>query len=443
MDHQSFGRGGGLSYFVRGNASEIDFVIESCTFHNNSATLGGGLLIELLDNAYGNHIAVRNTHFCSNFCPFTTFSRSAGGGIRFSHYVYGLDGPLPITASRNELTIDNCIFFDNIALYGGGISVSWALQNALPDQVVSIHILESLFQTNYAKLGVAVHVDQFRAISHGFMATVWIENSNFTSNSDQYYKFKAGMFKPVQVGFGVVCVTSSNVWFRGNVKFTSNNGSALAVIGGTVNFNGSYALFADNKASKGAGIVLLGESTIVVGYGSKMVFDNNFVTTQGGAIHVVYNSRQNLKTDSKCFIRHVDPTITPDNWNVSMEFTNNVGFKGSLNNSIFVTSLLSCSVLGGSRVITAGNKSAVFCWKGWAYYTSGVPVDCESQIASDIGNITYSGGGDAELRDRVQTFPGWNFDLPLAVWDDFHSNISDQTVFSSTSDISEKSVHHL
>lgn len=169
-----------------------------------------------------------------------------------------------------------------------------------------------------------------------------------------------------------------------------------------------------------------------------MVFDNNFVTTQGGAIHVVYNSRQNLKTDSKCFIRHVDPTITPDNWNVSMEFTNNVGFKGSLNNSIFVTSLLSCSVLGGSRVITAGNKSAVFCWKGWAYYTSGVPVDCESQIASDIGNITYSGGGDAELRDRVQSFPGWNFDLPLAVWDDFHSNISDQTVFSSTSDISEK-----
>ena len=78
-DHQSFGRGGGLVLFIRGNASEIDFIVARSKFYNNTAVWGGGLLIELHDNVHGSKIKVKDTEFYDNWCPYTATSGTAGG----------------------------------------------------------------------------------------------------------------------------------------------------------------------------------------------------------------------------------------------------------------------------------------------------------------------------------------------------------------------------
>ena len=432
-DHQAFGRGGGLSLFIRNKVAGVKFTVDKSRFHNNTAAWGAGLLVELHDSVHSNTITVSNCEFKHNFCPFKRDRGTAGAAIRLAHYVYGLEGDtLPTTAKSNVILINNSKFLNNTSLYGAGVSVSWALQNALVDQLVKIRILNSLFQSNMAKLGSAIHVDQFWMISQGLEPVVWIENAVFDNNTDQYFRVlqHSSIIDPLQVGYGVVCVTSSNVWFRGNISFTNSLGSALAVAGGTVNFNGSSALFQGNVANKGGAIALVGASIIEVGYGTKMMFQNNTALTKGGAINVVYISRENLASDPKCFIRHVDPSVVPDKWNVSIKFIDNWQLRGSNRNSIYSTSLLPCSILGGSGLVA--NRSEILCWEGWEYYEGNKSVPCHTLIQSDIGNIDYT-GEDFEARNHVKAFPGWDFFLPVNVTDELQNQI-DTAAFSSTVD---------
>ncbi len=125
----TLGRGGGLSLFIRGNTTYVRFMISDCSFFDNYASWGGGLFIELHDNAYGNKISVENTTFHNNSSPSTLTTGNGDGGMRLGHYVYGFDGPLPVSALKNEFIIRNCTFVNNSALNGAGISLSWAPQN--------------------------------------------------------------------------------------------------------------------------------------------------------------------------------------------------------------------------------------------------------------------------------------------------------------------------
>ena len=432
VDHQAFGHGGGLSYFIRGNTSDTSFVIEDSLFYDNTAVWGGGLFIEFHDNTHGNNVTVRNTNFSNNTCQFTASGGTAGGGIRLGYFVYG---PLPATATRNSIVIDNCTFVKNLALYGAGVSIKWALQlsQSAIDQAALIHILNTFFQANNAKLGVALHVDQFKSFSRGHKPSVWIENSTFDANTDLYFiGFDDSEDTPLPLGLGVVCVFSSDVWFRNGVNFTNSIGSALAVAGGTVSFDG-HALFANNSANRGAGIILLGSSTIELGHNTKLVFRNNSAGTFGGAVHAVHISRENLRTDLNCFFRYVDPTIAPDDWNVTVEFVDNWDQKRSSRNSIFATSTLPCSIVGGSGVFNSNSTNRVFCWKGWSYYNSSTeedPVECGSQISSDIGRLQYT-STDSAGRNYAKAFPGWDFILPITALDDLDRDISSRTIFNS------------
>ena len=88
--------------------------------------------------------------------------------MRLAHFVYGLEA-IPAAAARNEFEITMQLF--------AGVSVFWSPQRVLAQQVVFFHIQTSMFQHNVAKLGAAVHVDQFWSISQGLMATIWIEKA--------------------------------------------------------------------------------------------------------------------------------------------------------------------------------------------------------------------------------------------------------------------------
>ena len=60
-NHLAFGRGGGLSMFFKGNATNNSVnIIENCEFSNNTALWGGGLFVETLDWSNNNSVSVSN-----------------------------------------------------------------------------------------------------------------------------------------------------------------------------------------------------------------------------------------------------------------------------------------------------------------------------------------------------------------------------------------------
>ncbi len=438
IEHNGVGCGGGLSLYIRGNASEITFEVENSTFENNVALWGGGLFVELIDNSHGNLITIKKTYFRGNSCPHTSRSETAGGAIRFSQFLtlYGIDIPISPDSMRNELSIDNCTFVDNWALKGGGISVTWPLENTSKDKAAVILISKSIFNINVAKLGAAIFMEQFWKTSRrqGILAEIGVRNCLFDNNTDRYYtKFPKGRTEPVEIGIGTVYVYFCVVNFYENVIFTNNYGTALAVSDGNVIFDGCYANFFNNRGNTGGAITLLGASTFNVGRGTEMMFENNIATTHGGAIHAVYISRQNLLSDATCFIRHIDPSLKPDDWNISMTFHNNTDHGGVAPNAIYATSILPCTMVGTIGAVVDKNK--IFCWKGWHYSnnisssTSLNGTSCHTYIETNVGQIQYV-GHEVDGNNYVKAFPGWEFEMPLLTTDDYGKDLGKYTIYS-------------
>ncbi len=238
----------------------------------------------------------------------------------------------------------------------------------------------------------------------GSAANVQVEDCSFSYNSDRYAE------NAYPTGIGVVYVDKVSIWFKGNIEFCYNNGSALSVIGTVINFTHCHALFSQNRGSKGAAITLLGSAYLQVSNGTHLVFDRNTALSHGGAIYNTYISWENIKSDSNCFIRHTDPFLHPDDWNATLFFTSNTDQGGTHMNSIHSTSILPCLVPGNDGL--KNSTSRTFCWKNWHY-----DDHCIDEITSDIGNITF-------IEDNtISVYPGWSFSLPIRLADDLKHNV--------------------
>ena len=317
--------------------------------------------------------------------------------------------------------------------------------NTSSEKVSSFHISNSIFKINTAKLGAAIFIEQYWKISRrqGLLAEFCVSDCSFENNTDKYYrKFPNGRTQPLEIGLGAVYVYFSVVNFYGSVTFINNSGIALAVSGGNAIFDGCSILFERNRGNTGGAITLLGASTIDVGSGTIMEFKDNIATTQGGAIHAAYLSRQNLLSDATCFIRHIDPSLKPDDWNVSMFFFNNTDHGGTKPNAIYATSVLPCTTIGTTGLVV--DIHTAFCWKGW-HYSGNIPrspslnyMDCHTFIETDAGKVQFS-SHDFNTSSRVKAFPGWDFQLPITTADDYGYDLSEHTIYSIRYNYSYKS----
>ena len=128
--HEAFGRGGGLSVFFKGNATNNTIHVVNCIFKYNHALLGGELLIEFDDNSICNTVLVASSCFEYNHCDFNDSYGTGGGAIRIATQVYyGSSSEL----RGNQVTVRNSTFKKNKALNGGALSVQPALQNNTND----------------------------------------------------------------------------------------------------------------------------------------------------------------------------------------------------------------------------------------------------------------------------------------------------------------------
>ena len=406
-NHVAFGRGGGLSIFFNGRASGNQVNISNCRFENNTALWGGGLFVEFHDSAGDNHVSVSNSALLENKCKE---SGADGGGMRIGHYVYGE----AVGHTGNSIVLTGCHFSNNSASNGGALSVSPTLQDTVSNQLAFIDISFCHFEYNTARLGAAVHIAKFALIVKGYMLRINFTQCSFLYNSIHYVHNDL----PYQAGVGSVYVNEVLVSFRILVTFKYNLGSALAVVGTPVDFMDCIAAFSFNHGYKGGGIALLGASVIVINESTAMFFHGNTAEIHGGAIYNKYIDRENVATYANCFIRYYNPILHPRDWNVKFIFDNNYDSNGTHKNAIYSTSMLPCTWAGG---LIANITSEILCFDLFHF-------NCSEEVSSEPGNIVIE-----DHNTLLKTFPGQSLHLPLVIKDDFHHNISAQTVFVATS----------
>ena len=430
----AFGKGGGANIIFKGNATNNFIQFSQCTFEENEATFGGGLLVEYQDNSGNNSVVVdEGTRFTGNKGKGRN---TAGGGIRIGHYVTHTTQP------GNRFSLEGCMLENNQASFGGGASVLVARQEVGTDsELFSMAIVnQTIFEGNVATVGAALECNEFSLFIRGNLPSLVISSTIFRNNSISEATRDNGDDKRIhEEGVGVVYTNRIPVWFQNEILFENNEGSALAVVGALVNFSNSNATFTSNTGKYGGAISILGSAYILVNNKTSMLFEDNVARVHGGAIANVFIERENFQMYPNCFIRYVSPFAHPDDWKAIFRFIRNRA--SLLGQSIYTTSIRPCTWAGGSG---KGNFSRILCWEGWSY--DGVSVDChnQNQISTESGRITYTNTTrddnddhgysdyDDELSSSIIAYPGYEFTLPLLVRDDLGRNITSQTVFTAS-----------
>ena len=379
QSHSAFGRGGGISVFIKGNASNNHVKVENSIFEKNSALWGGGIFAEFQDSAHNNNFSATTCTLRNNKVAMinsTSSGLTGGGGVRVG-FIYFEN----FYASGNEILFDNCTFESNEALFGGGLSFYTARQPTQHLLKNGFRVSNSRFNHNRARLGSAIDLSAWHPSLNGQVFMPVIENCSFYNNSPHDSSGR--------VGVGAVYVDTLHAVFSGNTTFVNNSGSALAVTGSYIIVEiDSSLLFENNKGRNGGGIALLGNTFVLINGNSQLTFINNTADYQGGAMYYYSSGERDLISSRSCMVRYADITVSPDQWDVVFTFRGNQA--NNKNNSIFASSVLSC-LWGGASGNVNDTVTEVFCWDKtkWIYYdTNNAEVtDCTKQISSAPSNF--------------------------------------------------------
>ena len=416
--HESFGRGGGLSVYFKGDATNNTIIIENCHFIHNRAVWGGGLLVEMDDNTINNTVVIAYCFFKHNHCNFTEEYGTGGGALRIATTVYFWDYSYKNRNTTGSIIrVENCTFIHNKALEGGALSIALARQGKSHDfQVTKISISYSTFHSNFGRIGSAAKISLHPLFIEGYLSRVQFTNCTFSNNSIQFTNKSKAIHL---VGMGAVYVSGIQVDFSDTAKFINNSGSAVVVVGTQVDFSGCNAVFSMNSGSNGGGIALLGVALLLIGHHTRMNFTDNYVSGYGGAIYNRYIGQENMKSNINCFMRYEDPFTAPENWKVRFYFKNNTAKK--LGNSIYSSSILPCSLAGHNFV----DKEKIFCWNKtrWTYDSS----ECHCQIYTSAHNFTLT-----NMKSDQNIYPGRDFNLQLEATDNLGHNVTKTTVYSAS-----------
>ena len=449
QSHVAFGRGGGLSIMLKGDAYGNSFNVSKCKFRDNRAIWGGGLLTSFMDISLNNTLLVTNTEFQNNSCLSKHRHKhhgTGGGGMRVGHYVFQTDRNL----NGNRVFIRHCNYTGNHALSGGGLSVSPSLQFYKHyAQLITVNISSSHFEENTAKIGAAVEMTLFPIVVSGGSPRIYVIDCRFTMNKVYNYNYS----RMTETGIGAVYGNGVMLKFLGRVHFDRNNGSALAVVGKKVIFENCIAVFKGNTGRTGGAINLLGVAFIVVNDNTNLNFIQNKAEVYGGAISNKYIGRDYIITNPNCFVRHSDFFRNPDKWGAKFYFEDN---HGSLydNDSIHITSISPCAWPGW------GGIENIMCRHNWMYCRDNKTKTCESEVWTNTGSIAFANNHNSAENDTtvdffnnnfetvsdffmhhklrfdhqvqlpLQAIPGKAFQLPLELMDDFHHNTTSTTVFA-------------
>ena len=280
-------------------------------------------------------------------------------------------------------------------------------------------IENSTFDNNTAFQGSSAYLSQNGKCNQPLLNTT-ISRSNFTNGRcGTVLRNRLSLYC-----YGNVVVESIPlITFQNDVMLIGDQQNsfmpALSLHCSSIELSSSAQLqFINNSAYNGAGIHLVGSSSIILNTGSSLLFKHNTASGQGGAI---YADTCTLSQNEFRVFRHSNPSLYPNDWGVNITFIDNKLRTGQTN-AIFIDSVQSFDtshILRYNPWYNTYSFSEMFCWKGWHYRDSlGVKEICSTQLRSGPAYVRYG-----SLDYTIES--GGTLNLILAVYDIWGRNITD------------------
>ena len=409
----AFGRGGGLSLIFKGNVNHSNVTISNCNISSNKATWGAGLFIEFQDQSNHNKVLVKNTILGNNTCElaFEKNYGTGGGGARIGFISFKQFGKV----EYNAIAFDDCVFADNNAYWGGGVSYYTFREADTINATNSLSFTRCSWKANRAVLGSAIDLSVWHPIKRGVLSTVLFADCNFTENVNEP-PYNTTYYTESHLGTGAFYSDSIPIAFHNYVNFTDNIGSAMALSATSATFTpGCNSYFLRNQGWTGGAIALLGNAWLEIYNQTNFDFHYNSAILNGGAISVVISSRHDLLSSRNCFLQYYEQFTYPKDWLTQFNFFNNTAPAGR-GRSIFATSLLSC-VWGNSQGQLV-NGTSIKPFESWTIFnTSGEILD---EVSTEIANISINDEADFvnDTYFKLEVPPGKSSKLPLNFTDD-------------------------
>ena len=410
---QTFGRGGGMSVFFRGNSTNNSIDIINTVFVNNTAVWGGGLFIEFNHYASGNTITIKeHSQFSNNKCSDDDYNPdiTGGGGVQIIYTPYNS----LISPSHNNVTFSQCDFASNTAFWGGGLSYIITTEK-LATGTNSLYFTNCHWQYNVAKFGAAVDLSLYRSLTMGVSQPVVFESCSFVSNNVMYH-LQTSEFQ--LQGTGIVYANSIVIQLNQQIEFNANNGSALVLSDTYVSITeGCNVMFTRNRSWRGGALSLLASSWINIGENTTVLFAENHADEVGGAIYAELTNEHSVISEWNCFIQYSDTSLSPDEWNTTIKFQdNNSSHRG---HSIYATTIRSC-VWGKSYAhVNINDTKDTFHWKTFKFNgksgKENFTRDSEIATAANVLSVITS-------QVTVTVSPGEEHRLPFTQSDDEGQN---------------------
>ena len=408
-NHLAFGRGGGFSVFFKRHAMNNTIIINQSAFVGNEALWGAGIFVEYQDYSRNNSFMVYSSKIESNTCynKDSLTSGTGGGGSRVGFIFFD-----DTHAQDNHLSFDDCLFQNNEAYFGGGLSFYAAREPNESKPTNSLEFRNCKWISNVARVGSAVDFSVWHSEPVGAIVKPRLTDCSFHCNSASYTD-KLGSI----VGVGAMYLDSIPVEFNNAVIFENNSDSALAAVNTGIYFvNNSSGNFTSNSGRNGGAVALMGFAFIETSSGTCLNFTKNRAELKGGAIYAQSVGEHDLISSRNCFIRYNNLSATPNQWTSEFYFDGNTANKK--NNSIYTTSLLTC-LWGGAYGSTEESAKETFCWKMWHYASENCTVEIATSPAKFSKNDSYS----------LSVIPGQQEALPIVMYDDRGTNVTNETVF--------------
>ena len=407
--------GGGMYISVKGSTKYIDIQVLSCNFTKNAAKWGSGLFIGFYQNASNSTIVVGETFFQGNYYKNATIDTknvyNAGGGA------------LATTTGRTSLNIvkfRNCIFLDNSATWGGALALYAAPNKTVENKEVNKYfVINCTFKKNKAALGSAMNVycKSVTSAPEFCNAIPYIIGFNvFMENGQRISKERHPSASTLDINS-----FPTHIFSGSHLSFTGNDGTPLCIRTTAVIIENDTTMGFHNNTAEMGGAIALYDSWMSISSGCNFSFTNNTAFAEGGAIYALQSSDLYVPHVHNCFLRFMNNTIPPWDWNCKFSFADNKA--STKNNSIYATSVIPC------EWTDAPDNATTFCWEDWNYKGS----HCTDQITTSLRNfsttpdsVTVSPGIAKQFVKGVDDLGHQVYNLPITatLWSQRHSNVT-------------------
>ena len=365
--------------------------IYESVFINNTGFNGGGLGISLHDITV--QIVIKRCIFSGN----EAFNNGGGGYIRL----------VSRETLMGQFVFTGCLIYNNKAFKGGGLAV-----------ILTDTYLTHKYQQGSCFTFENCSLDSNKARGSAAIYSV-LESTNTSPNSlynnfINYLLFSNCSFKrniiprinnkpTIMSEYSTITTLRIPLQFINFNIFKYNNATALS-IGSTSAILGGVIIFSHNIGMNGGAIAVHDNSYIIISEGLDATFDSNIAINKGPAIYF-----SNLVPQTgNCFIRYIDTSIHPNDWNCFLTFINNSHGYG-LNGSIYISSLNTCII---NNSLYSYTLLDILCSIKLMYNNS----NCTEQI--------FTGPSYIQQTSKLIAILGVPTTVPIRIYDETDHNIS-------------------